>query len=906
MCETKIDKHVNPSEFLPPNYDGCIRKDRTSSGGGVMIAFKSHYVVDEVELPDVNCEIVWARMTLDNNHPMYVGSFYRPPGDSDAQPLEALEESLDTIANKCRNNTKTTITTGGDFNAGGIDWTSYTTTPECRQKSICEKVIDIFNKHGLTQLQESATRMGATLDLFGTNKPSLVKSIKTIPGISDHDILVIDTDIQARIYKKPRWKVYRWKRADWDTMKQATSDFSTSFTESSQSKSLDENYTAIEGHLKKMLDDYVPSRYTRTRTDLPWLSPELKKECRRKQRLYNKARKTGKPEDMKKYKEAQKITQKAFKQSRWRYINGLLQTGMDEGNCKPFWTYIRSQKQDNLGVSPLKKDGQLHPDHASKCEILADQFRSVFTKDSDDPHRNTRLFGPAYPPIHDLSISVVRVRKLLQGINPTKASGPDEIPCRLLRELATELAPAFTRLFTQTHESGQLPHNWTTAWISPVFKKGPRNAAENYRPVSVTCVICKVFEHILCSHIRGYLDDHGILTPVNHGFRRGHSCETQLLVTTHDITRRLDRREQVDMAVLDFSKAFDTVPHQRLPSKLEFCGITGRARNWIDAFLTSRTQSVMIEGHRSREDYVESGVPQGTVLGPLLFLIFVSDLPSVVHPHTALRLFADDCVIYRSISSLVDQLQLQSDLNALYRWGQCWGMQFNAKKCNIMRTGNVTRTFFYNINQCILEEVTQSTYLGVTITNNLSWSPHISSIVSKAHQRLGFIRHNLRGSPYKCREVAYKSLVRSQLEYSATIWDPTFKKDAYSLERVQNMSARWARGQYGLLSVTQLLRELHWASLADRRRHSHLILIFKILNGLAAVPPADIDIVLSERRHRKDHQKKIDRPRASHKHSPLWNTTSFRTIPEWNSLPANTAEADTLSSFKGRLAALSP
>ena len=233
-------------------------------------------------------------------------------------------------------------------------------------------------------------------------------------------------------------------------------------------------------------------------------------------------------------------------------------------------------------------------------------------------------------------------------------------------------------------------------------------------------------------------------------------------------------------------------------------------------------------------------------------------------------------------------------------------MQFNAKKCNIMRIGNVTRTFFYNINQCILEEVTQSTYLGVTITNNLSWSPHISSIVSKAHQRLGFIRRNLRGSPYKCREVAYKSLVRSQLEYSATIWDPTLKKDAYSLERVQNMSARWARGQYGVVSVTQLLRELHWASLADRRRHSRLTLIFKILNGLAAVPPADIDIVLSERRHHKDHQKKIDRPRASHKHSPLWNTTSFRTIPEWNSLPANTAEADSLSSFKGRLAALSP
>ena len=132
------------------------------------------------------------------------------------------------------------------------------------------------------------------------------------------------------------------------------------------------------------------------------------------------------------------------------------------------------------------------------------------------------------------------------------------------------------------------------------------------------------------------------------------------------------------------------------------------------------------------------------------------------------------------------QLQLQDDHSTLQA-GQCWGMQFNAKKCNIMRIGNVTWSFFYNINQCILEEVTQSTYLGITITNNLSWSPHLPSIVSKAQKRLGFLHRNFRGSPYKWKEVACKSLVQSQLEYSTTLWHPTLKKDVHIIERVQNV-----------------------------------------------------------------------------------------------------------------------
>ena len=418
------------------------------------------------------------------------------------------------------------------------------------------------------------------------------------------------------------------------------------------------------------------------------------------------------------------------------------------------------------------------------------------------------------------------------------------------------------------------------------------------------CVI-DLFEHILCSHIRGHLDQRGILTPFNHGFRGRHTCESELLVTTHDILQRVDRGEQVDVAILDFSKAFDTVPHHRLLHKLQFCGVDGDIHLWVKNFLTTRTQSVLIDGDCSREDPVESGIPQGTVLGPLLFLIYISDLPSVLHPNTAVRLFADDCLIYRSIHNTQEQVKLQHDLDALELWGRNWGMKFNTAKCNMMRMGRVRLSYLYQLNKNILAEVTQAKYLGLRLSSDLNWEPHISSITSEAHQRLGFVRRNLCGSPHKCCETAYISLVRSQLEYCCTIWDPTLQKHQSALERIQRQAAWWTRSQYGTVSVTGLLWDLGWKDLANQCRDQRLILLYKIINGHLAIPPDEVNTKKTQRKSRKDDHL-LERSRASHRSSPLWPSTIFRTIPKWNQLPATVAGDDTVASFKGRLAALSP
>ena len=316
----------------------------------------------------------------------------------------------------------------------------------------------------------------------------------------------------------------------------------------------------------------------------------------------------------------------------------------------------------------------------------------------------------------------------------------------------------------------------------------------------------------------------------------------------------------------------------------------------------------MVEGVRSREDSVDSGVPQGTVMGPLLFLVHISDLPSVLDPNTAVRLFADDCLVYRSIDGIEDQRSLQRDLDALVLWGKCWGMRFNASKCNIIHMGTIKFHFFYSLSNHVLQIVSHAKYLGITLTSDLTWSQHVASTASKAHQRLGFLKRNLRGAPYKCREMAYVTLILSQMEYCSTIWDPSLKKNCDALEKIQRKAARWATGQYGSCSVTQILRDLKWEPLADRRRAQRLALFYKILNFQVNIDPASVDIKLSTRSRPRGNSnpKKLDRPSARGKSSPLWNSTIFRTIPEWNNLPATTAEADSITAFKSRLACCSP
>ena len=257
-------------------------------------------------------------------------------------------------------------------------------------------------------------------------------------------------------------------------------------------------------------------------------------------------------------------------------------------NPQNFWQYIRSKRCDDTGVASLLSDGKLHSDSISKARVLNGQFSSVFTTENITDLPN---LGPSpHPDMRRFEVTQEGVWELLQQINPHKATGPDNIPGRLLKEGADELTPIFTLLFNSTLHQGKIPNPWKQAHVAPVYKKNNRHDPANYRPISLTAITCKVIEHIIHSQVIEHLDNNRIVTDKLFGFRKGRSCDTQLLLTVHDLAQGLRDQQQIDAVLLDFSKAFDKVPHRRLLLKLKHYGVRGPLLSWIGDFLAERTQ----------------------------------------------------------------------------------------------------------------------------------------------------------------------------------------------------------------------------------------------------------------------------------------------------------------------------
>ena len=596
-------------------------------------------------------------------------------------------------------------------------------------------------------------------------------------------------------------------------------------------------WTQFRNHITDMLGKHVPSKLSKSRHSQPWINTSVKRLIRRKHKAFSKARSTNNPKDWTRYRHLKATAQREFRKAHDTYIDEIF-CGDINNNPKKFWSYLKGKRQDSQGVAPLKKpDGLLYSDTESKAEILNDQFHSVYTNENtaDMPDK-----GPSpYSEMPRIRVTQKGVYTLLKNVKVNKATGPDEIPAKLLHDHADQLAPILTSIFQTSLDAGRIPDDWRRASIVPIFKKGDKHLASNYRPVSLTSIICKLLEHIVHSQVMDHLDEKSILSDNQHGFRSKRSCETQLVSTINGLAQSLGERGQVDIILLDFSKAFDKVPHQRLAHKSNFYGIRGITLQWITDFLTDRTQQVLLEGHKSSTAPVLSGVPQGTVLGPLLFLLYINDLPE--RTTSDARLFADDCLLYRPVTAKADTDTLQRDLDALISLEEDLQMAFHPEKCVVIQVTNKRNpiTANYTIHGHSLDVVDSSKYLGVTISKDLRWDNHINNVTAKANKTLGFIRRNLRGCKTSARSAAYQGLVRPTLEYACAAWDPWNSKHIQQLEKVQRRAARFATRNYHDRhpgSVTQMIEDLHWEPLQTRRLKIRLVLLYKIQHALVAIP----------------------------------------------------------------------
>ena len=365
-----------------------------------------------------------------------------------------------------------------------------------------------------------------------------------------------------------------------------------------------------------------------------------------------------------------------------------------------------------------------------------------------------------------------------------QSPGPDKLHSRILKELYSILDKPLAILFQNTLKKGKLPDEWKHAIVTAIFKKGDKRKPNNYRPVSLTCIICKIIESIIRDKIMEHMENNNLFSNKQFGFLNGRSTVLQLLTVLDKWTKIIDEGVTIDCVYFNFKKAFDKVPHQRLIHKVEQYGIKEDIINWIKSFLDSRTQQVVINGELSEPKNVTSGIPQGSVLGPLLFVIFINDLPDLVK--SDMFLFADDTKIFRRISTKQDEVILQEDINEMLKWSDKWQLEFHPGKCVKMSFNNKElENRKYNMDAVVLRNVKQEKDIGVIVDEQLKFKDHMYKKIKKVNNMMGLIRRSFIHMDEEMFLKLYKSLVRPHLEYANVIWYPTKIKDITAIENVQ-------------------------------------------------------------------------------------------------------------------------
>ena len=509
-----------------------------------------------------------------------------------------------------------------------------------------------------------------------------------------------------------------------------------------------------------------------------------------------------------------------------------------KSNPKFFFTYAKKARKAKVRVGPLfNADGKLETNPEQIANLLQDQYASVFS----DPKNPNKVIpdklNANIPPLCEIEITEKEIIKAISEIPENSATTEDDIPAKVLRYCKNQLAKPIKIIWQHSFETCFIHSMYKTQIITPVHKKDSRALAANYRPISLTSHIIKIFERLIRNQLVKHLEENNILCKHQHGFRKCRSCLTQLLKHIDDILNNLNEDSESDVIYLDFAKAFDKVDHEILLAKLQNYQIQGPLYNWLNEYLKDRHQYVVVNGSQSYPAKVKSGVPQGTVLGPILFLIYINDMEKCAQ-NCVVSHFADDSRIKKAINYTNDVESLQTALNSIIEWSKSNNMELHEKKfeylCHSTKRKLLHELPFTN------EFLTYSTPsgieihpksivkdLGVNITPNLSWSPHIGIITDGAKKMASWCLSVFRSRQKDVMLTLFKTYVRSRLEFSCPLWNPDKITDIQTIESVQRNFTSKIEG-YSDYNYWERLKHLKLHSLQRRRERYVIIHMFKI------------------------------------------------------------------------------
>lgn len=807
-------------EILPSNYQ-IFHCDRGSRGGGVLVAVSNAILVRRLPT-QVGAEMVLLELQV--SPVLVVGCIYLPPS--------CCNDVLDKVTTSLRSlNLDRDILLLGDFNAPDVDWNSLSTS-SWRSTALCDLVFDM----NLVQLVSGPTHVhGNTLDLVFSNCTERVTvTSNNTAALSDHNIisLHVQSGSNNAIDMPPKF-VYNYSQVDWMGLDSYLMDIDFSCMNLCSDVNILCQF--LTETIYAACDQFIPVVKIPSDPSPPWFNSEIR-HCLKK--LHSAKRRMQKRSSMRRQSCVRGLEARVENMiflSKESYINSLITSF--SSNPKKLYRYIKDLKKSSsvqAFIDPTTSLLTTDASHIATC--FNAYFNSTFTRSDYTLPKLEDLPAPQ-DCLSSISIDSSDVYRALCSLDPTKAMGCDNISARVLKNCATSLCEPVCVLFTHCLETFKLPDLWKVHKITAIPKSGDLAQFRNYRPISLLCILSKVLEMVVFKKVSEFILPR--LSSTQFGFVPHRSSICQLLICYSKVVEAFEGNLPVDILFLDLRKAFDSVPHHELLYKLWRIGITGPLWEWFRDYLTGRLHYVNFRDCSSTTLPVISGVPQGSVLGPLLFLVYINDIPDCVSS-SSVYLFADDTKLLKILRAREDTRLLQDDLASITRWSIDWKIFLNALKCFQMsfsligKAGSTT----YSAQGSIIKSTSDCKDLGICITNTLSWSKHINYLCTKAYRSFHVIKRNIPlSSSVGLRKRLYMTLVRCHFSYCSQLWRPMLFKDMLAIERVQRRASKFILQGSSLsykdrLVYLNLLPLSYWLELLDI-----LFMVRCLLN-----PPSNLDI----------------------------------------------------------------
>ena len=918
--ETWLKKSVMDSEFLPLEQYKIFRTDRSTkshppdpinptrlkrNGGGVMMAVRTDLQLSSKEINlGGGAEILAVEFTTTAGIKFIICTCYRV-GTLGMANHEIVTGCLKNLLRRRRLSKMYLV---GDFNLNGVSWPTLAGSLHIEQS-----FVNSFTDLGLAQCIEMPTHYkGNTLDILLTNSVSSVNNIHVgeRDSVCKSDHFHINFRINIKVHRKKPVKraCYNFKNVDWDglnhDLRHTDWDTMLSCTEP------EIGWRRFKDKLFKIVDKHIKKAYVKTDGQDPWFDSECYDAWRTKMRLH-------------KVKNGSDKANIAFSLARKNFTNLVAQKMRDTLNesddndliTKKFWSYVKSKTASQRIPEFVNYNGIIR----NSPEDQANLFNEFFFEQFSEASSYDITIDYSVDSQFDIDFDHRKVRKLLKNVNSNKAHGPDGIHGKLLKNCAVGLAYPLSLLFQSCYNIGMLPREWKLGHVVPIFKKGDKHEVSNYRPISLTCIIVKILERIIKDEL--LLHTTTIISEHQHGFLANKSCATNLVGLCDSVALSLNENIWTDVIYFDFAKAFDSVNHDLLLCKLRNrYKIDGRLLKFLTDYLRDRQQCVLVGGKLSTMRNVKSGVPQGSILGPILFVLFIDDIYEGISPGTQLSLYADDTKISRPISTGSDISRLQKDIEYLHDWSLRNKMKFHPDKCKVLSVkGKIHEPllsvlpfyqFVYSLGGVLLDYASSEKDLGVEVTSTFDWKEQCSKVLSKANQKLGMCRRNCYFVvDENRRRVLYLTLVRSQFEHCSIIWRPVTKTQINKLEGIQKRAIKWILREeytsYSPFTYIQKCKQLKIMPIEDRFDFLDLIFFFKIVKRFVPVElPSYIVPYNGNSRLRNSHLDNLSFTSSIQPHSStnaFAKSFFFRTHTKWNHIPYNIREIDNIAEFKSNL-----